>query len=114
MEINNLMGNHAFKLYSFELKRELSFGNIRESFFQAVSNSSWANEGYLVSVLIDQSDEFQFELKRLSSAFGIGIIQLNNEDPDSSETILPAKTREDLDWETINKLASINPDFKDF
>lgn len=114
VEINNLMGNQAFKLYSFELKRELSLGNIRESFFQAVSNSSWANEGYLVSVMIDENDEFLYELKRLSSAFGIGIIQLNVEDPDSSEILLPAKTREDLDWETINKLASINPDFKEF
>ncbi|WP_211274637.1 hypothetical protein [Anaerobacillus arseniciselenatis] len=29
----------------------------REVFFQAVSNSSWANEGYLVAVDIDTSND---------------------------------------------------------
>lgn len=32
---------------SFELKRKIEFSNIRESYFQAVSNSRWANRGYL-------------------------------------------------------------------
>jgi hypothetical protein len=31
------------------MKKELNFSNLRESYFQAVSNSSWANEGYLVT-----------------------------------------------------------------
>ena len=35
------------------------------------------------------------------------------EDPDSSEVILPAKLKEYLDWEAINKLA-INQDFTEF
>ncbi|MDO4250151.1 MAG: hypothetical protein Q4C68_01430, partial [Moraxella sp.] len=38
------------KIYSFEIKKELSFNNYKEYFFQAVSNSSWANEGYLVAL----------------------------------------------------------------
>jgi len=42
-------GANVLTLYSFELKRELNFTNLREAFFQAVSNSSWANEGYLVA-----------------------------------------------------------------
>jgi uncharacterized protein len=114
VEVSALMGNTAVKLYSFELKRELSIANIRESFFQAVSNSSWANEGYLVAANIDTNDDFINELKRLATAFGIGVIRLDVDDPDSSEIILPAKSKDIIDWDTVNKLSSINPDFRDF
>ncbi len=38
-------GQKRHKLFSFELKKELSFSNLKESYFQAVSNSTWANEG---------------------------------------------------------------------
>lgn len=114
VEVSTLMGNTAVKLYSFELKRELSIASIRESFFQAVSNSSWANEGYLVAANIDTDDDFMNELKRLSTAFGIGVIRLDVDDPDSSEIILPAKAKDIIDWDTVNKLSSINPDFRDF
>ncbi len=41
------------KLVSFELKKEISVHNCRECYFQAISNSSWANEGYLVGRHID-------------------------------------------------------------
>jgi uncharacterized protein len=34
------LGSLKTKFYSFELKKELSFANLRESYFQAVSNSS--------------------------------------------------------------------------
>ncbi|MBF0317666.1 MAG: hypothetical protein HQL04_05770 [Nitrospirae bacterium] len=108
------IGNMPIKLFSFEIKRELTFGNLRESFFQSVSNSSWAHEGYLVAVEISQEDDFTKELKRLSSSFGIGVIRIDIKDPDSSETLFPAKTKENLDWETINKLATMNPDFSSF
>ena len=114
VEVSNLLGNSAAILYSFELKKELSFGNLRESFFQAVSNSSWANEGYLVAASIETDDEFMNELKRLSSAFGIGVIELNVGDPDSCEIILPARVKETVDWDTVNKLASMNSDFQEF
>jgi uncharacterized protein len=114
VEVSTLMGNTAVKLYSFELKRELSISNIRESFFQAVSNSSWANEGYLVAADIDTDEDFVSELKRLSSAFGIGVIQLDIEDPDSSDIILPANSKDFVDWDTVNKLSGINPDFREF
>lgn len=108
------IGNNIIKLYSFEIKKELTFSNIRESFFQAVSNSSWANEGYLVAAKISQDEEFLSELKRLSSAFGIGIIKIDIEDPDSSDILFPAKFKSELDWDTINKLSVENPDFNYF
>lgn len=112
-DLSSSISNTTIKLFSFELKRELIFGNLRESFFQTVSNSSWANESYLVSAEISKEQEFRDELSRLSTSFGIGVIQLNIEDPDSSEIVFPATFRENLDWETINKLA-MNSDFKEF
>ncbi|WP_294333187.1 hypothetical protein [uncultured Chryseobacterium sp.] len=112
-DFSNSIGVRGIVIYSFELKRELSFSNLRESFFQCVSNSSWANESYLVTSRISENDDFMEELSRLSTSFGIGIIELNVDDPDSSEIIIPAKYKQDLDFETINKLA-MNTDFKDF
>lgn len=114
VDVSNLLSSSAIKLFSFELKRELNFSNLRESFFQAVSNSSWANEGYLVASEIEAEDNFMSELTRLSTAFGIGIIKLNTEDPDSCSTLLPARTKDGLDWETVNKMAAMNGDFKKF
>ena len=112
-ELSSSIGNISIKLVSFELKRELSFGNLRESFFQTVSNSSWANQSYLVAAMISNEEDFREELSRLSTSFGIGVIKLNLEDPHSSEIVFPAKYREVLDWETINKL-TMNYDFKEF
>jgi len=108
------IGFTAVILFSYEIKKEINFNNLRESFFQAVSNSSWANEGYLVAAEIETDTEFLLELKRLSTSFGIGVIKLDTADPDASEILFPAKRKEELDWDTINKLASDNPDFKEF
>lgn len=112
-ELSSAIGNVSIKLLSFELKRELNFGNLRESFFQTVSNSSWANEGYLVAANISEDVDFRDELSRLSTSFGIGVIHLNLKDPDSTHTLLPARYRDVLDWETINKL-TMNNDFVEF
>ncbi len=103
----------TINLFSFELKQELNFSNLRASFFQTVSNSTWANESYLVAAEISNEEEFTKELTRLSSSFGIGVIKLNIEEPDSTEIILPAKIRETLDWDTIDKL-TMNNDFTEF
>ncbi|MCY2995232.1 MAG: hypothetical protein NTY19_46330 [Planctomycetota bacterium] len=81
---------------------------------QAVSNSSWAHEGYLVAANFLQDDEFFTELERLASSFGIGIIHLDPEDIDSSNILYPARIRPSLDWETINKLCEQNQDFERF
>ncbi len=52
--------------------------------------------------------------RRLSTSFGIGVITLNMSEPDSSEILYPATRKEILDWDMINKLAEMNPDFKTF
>jgi hypothetical protein len=90
IEINRLSDNSALSLYSFEIKKSITRGTYRESFFQAVSNSSWAHEGYLVAAEIQPEDDLLSELQRLSLSFGIGVIHLDLQDIDSSEVIFPA------------------------
>ncbi|GAA8712708.1 COG2958 family protein [Helicobacter pylori] len=104
-------GQKRHKLFSFELKKELSFLNLKESYFQAVSNSTWANEGYLVVKNID--DEVLDELRRLNQSFGIGVIKLESE-ISNSKILLPARERE-IDIPTLNMLVKQSPvDFKPF
>lgn len=115
-ETENLIKNlqvYQCNIYSFELKKELTNSNLKKSFFQAVSNSSWATEGYLVVAKIDLN-HLEEELKRLNNSFGIGIIEFNMSKPDESKIILSAKTKEELDWKTIDKLVKSNTDFEDF
>ncbi|HBO42726.1 MAG TPA: hypothetical protein DD670_02065 [Planctomycetaceae bacterium] len=114
IEFNRLSDNNSLRLFSFEMKKSLAKANYREAYFQAVSNSSWAHEGYLVAAEILQDDELLSELERLASSFGIGIIHLDPRDIDSSSILYPARGREILDWETINKLCEQNRDFEKF
>ncbi|MFB1309117.1 HTH domain-containing protein [Helicobacter pylori] len=105
-------GQKRHKLFSFELKKELSFSNLKESYFQAVSNSTWANEGYLV-VFEEIEDKVLGELRRLNQSFGIGVIKLESE-ISNSKILLPAKERE-IDIPTLNMLIEQSPkDFKPF
>lgn len=114
LEFNKATDKTAIRLFSFELKKQIDRSNYREYFFQAVSNSSWAHEGYLVACYIQQQDDLLSELERLSTSFGIGIIFLDLEDIDSSTVLFPAKSKDYLDWETMNKLCEQNPDFETF
>jgi len=114
IDLNRLSDNNAIRLFSFELKKYLNKSNYREAFFQAVSNSSWAHEGYLVAIEIMQDNDFLAELERLATSFGIGVIQLDPTSIDDSRILYPAKIRHSLDWEAINKLCEQNPDFKKF
>ncbi|WP_208351146.1 HTH domain-containing protein [Helicobacter pylori] len=104
-------GQEKHKLFSFELKKELSFSNLKESYFQAVSNSTWANEGYLVVKNIEE--DVLDELRRLNQSFGIGVIKLESE-ISNSKILLLAKERE-IDIPTLNMLVKQSPkDFEPF
>jgi hypothetical protein len=112
--INELSDRNALTLFSFEVKRQVTKGTYREAYFQAVSNSSWAHQGYLVAADIAEDDDLLAELERLASAFGIGIIKLHLSDLSESRVVYPARTKGSLDWETINKLCDENGDFQSF
>ncbi|EMH30175.1 hypothetical protein HMPREF1423_00679 [Helicobacter pylori GAM270ASi] len=112
LEFLHHTGQKRHKLFSFELKKELNFSNLKESYFQAVSNSTWANEGYLV-VFEEIKDKVLGELRRLNQSFGIGVIKLESE-ISNSKILLPAKERE-IDIPTLNMLVEQSPeDFKPF
>lgn len=101
----------TFKLSSYEIKKEInSDSELKKAYFQAVSNSSWANYGYLVA--FEFSDSLSDEMERLNQSFGIGIIELNA-NPYQSKILFPATYR-DLDFKTIDKLCKINKEFEQF
>lgn len=101
----------TFKLSSYELKKEInSDSELKKAYFQAVSNSSWSNYGYLVA--FEFSDSLSDEMERLNQSFGIGIIELNA-NPYQSKVLFPASYR-DLDFKTIDKLCKINNEFEQF
>ncbi|WP_208370335.1 COG2958 family protein [Helicobacter pylori] len=102
------------KLVSFELKKEISVNNCRECYFQAISNSSWANEGYLVGHHIDTHDPKLMDLlKRLHASFGIGVIDLRT-DEDKSAILLNAKYKEKIDYTVASELSDKNKKFSGF
>ncbi|WQT32443.1 COG2958 family protein [Helicobacter pylori] len=102
------------KLVSFELKKEISVHNCRECYFQAISNSSWANEGYLVGRHIDtHNPQLMDLLKRLHASFGIGVIDLRTNE-DKSAILLNAKYKEKIDYTMAQELSAKNEKFSGF
>jgi hypothetical protein len=100
-----------FKIYSYELKKEINTDyELKEAYFQTVSNSSWANYGYLVSYEIN--DRLFDEIQRLNESFGIGVIILSA-NPYQSKILYQSKYR-NLDFKTIDKLSYTNKDFSTF
>ena len=119
-EIKDCVEQRADKrgnLWSFELKAKVYGSSMREDFFQAVSNSSWANFGYLVAGEIEDEDETLPRLRILSGLHGIGVIDLNPKNSrykkNKGQIIIPAKERSEIDWDASNILAK-NPDFRGY
>ena len=101
----------TFKLYSYEIKKEIKTDyELKNYYFQAVSNSSWANYGYLVAFEIN--DNLMDEIERLNKSFGIGIIKLKS-NPYESKILFQSKHR-DLDFRTIDKLCRVNEKYEKF
>ncbi|QXX82774.1 HrgA protein [Providencia sp. R33] len=101
------------RLWSFEVKKRINMSNVREVFFQTLSNSSWANVGYLVAAEIT-GDETLKELRMLCAAHHIGIILLDKEDIANTQILIQATEKENVDWELCNRLISINRDFEHY
>lgn len=114
LDIQTHLNISSIKLYSFELKISLNFTNLRQYYFQAVSNSSWATEGYLVVLHIDDDPVLIDEIRRLNNAFGIGIVKINSENVYESEILFPSKINEVIDWDTVNRLVVENRNFSEF
>lgn len=112
-ELSRAMRADRARLWSFEVKVRLDRSNLREAFFQAVSNSSWANLGYLVAAEI-AGDGTLDELRVLGGLHGIGVIRLERDDPSESEILVPARGRSEVDWASLARLAAESIDMKAF
>jgi hypothetical protein len=109
-----MLSTKVIQFYSFELKLKIDKSNITECYFQAVSNSSWANLGYLVVGDLDTDPIFLSNLARLNNGYGIGVIKLNIDNPSKSEIIVSAREREIVDLHFMNFLSEMNADFYHF
>jgi hypothetical protein len=109
-----ILSTKVIQFYSFELKLKIDKSNITECYFQAVSNSSWANFGYLVVGDMDTNASFIANLVRLNNGYGIGVIKLDIENPSKSEIIVSARENEIVDINFMNFLSEINQDVYDF
>ena len=106
-------GARQAKLWSFEVKLEVPRSKVREYYFQAVSNSTWANYGYLVAATI--KDDAMAELRVLHELHGIGVIVLDIANPaDDSSIEIPARERPEVDWGTCNRIAAENKHFLEY
>ena len=105
--------NDAMVLCSYELKIRIKTDyDLKQAFFQALSNSNWANYGYLVVFELADNKDLMDEIERLNQSFGIGVIKLGIQ---PSETrVLYAARKNQLDYKTIDKLCDINPQFGSF
>lgn len=103
--------NDAFRMFSYELKKEIKTdAELKKFYFQAVSNSSWANYGYLVAHKINP--ELNKEIERLNESFGIGVILIDG-NLEKSKILFPSMYK-DLDFRTIDKLCNNNNEFREF
>jgi hypothetical protein len=107
------MAARRARLWSFEVKLLINRSNVRKSYFQAVSNSSWAHFGYLVAEKIE-GDGTMKELTMLAATHGIGVIQLDSSAPSESQVMIPARERPEVDWDMCNRLAEENTDFVEY
>ncbi|WP_455145164.1 HTH domain-containing protein [Brachyspira pilosicoli] len=114
LKLFNYINLPTTELYAYELKLKLTLGNLTEYYFQALSNSGWANEAWLVAMEINENDiDLMEEIKRLNQSFGVGIIRLDYNNPEDSEILFSAKKRNNLDIDTMHKLC-YNRQFQDF
>jgi hypothetical protein len=113
-ECSKYSNSQRVRVWSFEVKFRLEGWNFREAFFQAVSNSSWANFAYVVADQIE-STKIIDEIRILSRVHGVGLIRLNKDNTSkAAEILIPAKEREYIEWSYANRLAIVNSDFRKF
>lgn len=122
LKVASITGQKYFpEIWSFEVKKELAAGKLREYFFECLSNSGWANRRYVV-IAIDLAkrtkieDEVISEFRKLSLRYHVGLIQITTMNTKISEeggsSILVECPRQDLNLEIMNDLCNSFPEFK--
>ncbi|HEU0045317.1 HrgA protein [Sphingomonas sp.] len=106
-------GERRARLWSFEVKRLLNRSNVREAYFQAVSNSSWASFGYLAAAEIEGADTLK-EIQMLYAVHGIGLVEIDMASPTESVVRIPAREKLTIEWSMCSRLADENKDYSQF
>jgi hypothetical protein len=136
LSVRASLGDPLFSLESIELKVALSVSDFRENFFQCVSNSKWAHRSTLAIAGTINDQKVRDELERLGASYDIAITsyglseeklaslpsaqvikEMNDGDFEEIASqikyiqISTGKDRSLLDWEHINDLRTLSPDF---
>ncbi|MEZ2623524.1 hypothetical protein ACBP82_03950 [Paenalcaligenes hominis] len=57
------------------------------------------------------NNDVEAELQMLASLHGIGILLLDTDSLFDSQVLIPAKERVEVDWQSVNRIATENSDF---
>lgn len=101
------------RVWSFDAELFIDRSNVREAYHRALSNSSWANYGYIVTAGIEGPGILK-ELRDLCAMHGIGLIKLDASSVAESRILVPALERREIDWWMCNRLVEENSDFTSF
>lgn len=100
------------RIWSLEVKVKITkISDVRNYFFQVVANCSWANFGYLAVWKIEddtKTRKVMKELRMLTNLYGIGVIMINDETPEESSIIIPARERSRIDHVVCDRLIKEN------
>ncbi len=140
LELKMSLGVQPFSITSVRVAIAVSYDNVRELFFQALSGSRWAHTGELVVASRIVDEQLAEDLRRLGAQYGLGVSTLGV-DLDKIDEIAdgPAILRLDerqfetlqsrlvtrqkitsprpspmLDWRLIAEMRRDNDEFHDF
>jgi hypothetical protein len=139
LEVRQSLGEQPFRIFSTELKIDVTPSTLRETFFQCVSNSRWAHTAQLAIATKISDAKVAEELERLGTSYDVSVIsfgltvELLDTLPSATEllkasdekieqylasvkyeTISSGQERDSLDWEHIQDLQTQHPDMVDF
>lgn len=60
------------------------------------------------------NNDVEAELQMLASLHGIGVLLLDTESLFDSQVLIPARERVEVDWQSVNRIATENSDFHRF
>ena len=109
----NALPARKAKLVSVEVKLRLNGSNVRESFFQTVSNSLWANQAFLAAVEVVGESTWS-ELRTLCALHGIGFLSIDSDTFSESRVLIPPRERDEIDWASADRIAEENSDFREY
>lgn len=129
LDLKQRLGIPPFSLNAVRLRIQPSWQTFREDFFQALAVSQWAQSGDLIYAAPVEDEAMADQLRRLSAAFGVGVVSYGltaevldelprpahilNATPRETEAVLnqvevsrlsAARSRSHIDWKELSAL----------